>query len=128
MKEFDYYSRNPEKYHDSFAIKRQLIEQIHSEELTTAQREEKLKNASMESIKIAKELNKSYFKESTRLTQEFWFDARESLGYHKWLTSAGVQKLESRAYEEGHAYGYAEVYSKLQDLVGFLEDIRSNFK
>ena len=128
MKEFDYYSRNPEKYHDSFTIKKQLIEQINNEPLTVAQREEKLNEVSKEAIQIAKELNASYFLEASRLDMEFWDDARESLEYKTLLTSAGVQKLESRAYEEGHAYGYAEVYSKLQDLVGFLEDIRKEFK
>ena len=127
MKEFDYYSKNKEKYHDSFTIKRQLTEQINNEPLTVAQREKKLESVSKEAIQIAKELNAPYFLEASRLDMEFWDDARESLEYKSLLTPAGVQKLESKAYEDGHAYGYAEVYSKLQDLVRFLEDIRTDF-
>lgn len=125
MKEFDYYSRNPEKYHDSFSIKKQLIEQINNEPLTVTQREGKLKNVSKEAIQIAKELNAPYFLEASKLDMEFWDDARESLEYKSLLTPTGVQKLESKAYEDGHAYGYAEVYSKLQDL---LEEIKTEFK
>lgn len=128
MKDFDYYSKTDEKYHDSFTIKKQLIEQINNEPLTVAQREERLKGVSKEVIQIAKELNAPYFLEKSRLDMEFWDDARESLEYKTLLTPAGVQKLESKAYEDGHAYGYSSVYERLQDLVGFLEDIRKEFK
>ena len=122
MKNFEYYSDNKEPYHDSFRIKKQLIDQINNEPLTVKEREEKLKEVTKEALTICKELNAPYHLEAQRLDMEFWDDARESLGYVDLLTAEGVQRLESKAYEDGHAYGYPSVYEKLQDLVEFLEE------
>lgn len=55
--------------------------------------------------------------------EEFWKDAREELGYDKFLNADGVSCLESKAYEEGHSAGFSEVFLCLGDLTEFARQI-----
>lgn len=117
----EYWSYEAEK-----AYKRELIDQINSERLTAAEREKELKSVpALVRIKRA-EMDKSANERQQVLDRKFWSDAREELGYPSYLTPKGVEFLEAKAYEDGHAHGYADIFSKLVDLDEFLREMRDH--
>lgn len=63
---------------------------------------------------------KEYHDEEARLMELFWSDAFASLGIPTNHPKAG--KMRSLAWEQGHAYGYSEVYSHLGDIWEVVKD------
>ena len=128
MKDFDYYSTSSHGYHDSYSIKKELKKELDETSLTVEQRKAREAELSKIAMDKAAELNRPYNQEKRRLDMEFWADAREELGYCGYLDAKGVELLEAKAYEDGHSYGYPEIYSKLVDLEQFLSEIRDHIK
>lgn len=128
MREFNYYRTNKYEYHDPYTIKRRLKKELDEKPLTVEDR--KKQESELQSIATAesRKLNQPYYAEQRRLDDEFWADAREEIGYCGYLDEKGVQILEHRAYEDGHSYGYPEIYSKLVDLEQFIDEIRQHIR
>jgi hypothetical protein len=110
-------------YHEEKAYKENLIAEINNKPLTADQREKELDAVKQQVREHVREQNKPYNIAKGALDQEFWADAKSELGYESFLTTAGVEFLESKAYEDGHAYGFPDIFSKLSDLVEFAEKI-----
>lgn len=129
MKEWSYYDKpkNVEYYGYDYqeSYKRDEIKRINDTKLTVSEREVMLINLKQQIREHMRELNEPYNAACRALTAEFWEDARQELGYHLHLTPEGISKLESKAYEEGHAYGYSEVYHHLRELWGFFTSLAS---
>lgn len=56
------------------------------------------------------------------LKQEFWDDARVELGC-QYFADPVWEICCNKAWEDGHAYGYSEVYQELVEIVEFLEQV-----
>lgn len=111
-------------YADKQAYKQELINGINSARLTSAEREKELKQVpAMVRAKCA-EMDKPARERQQMLERKFWSDAREELGYPSYLTPEGVEILEAKAYQDGHAYGYPEIFNHLSDLDEFLYKMR----
>lgn len=123
MKDFDYY-RVPNghywDYESKTAFRKAFIDEINSTPLTAAEREKKLKEVPSLVREKDAEMNKPARDRQVILDAEFWADAREDCGYY----SDAVWKIIcSEAYDQGHAYGYSEIYSKLVDITEFVDKI-----
>lgn len=57
----------------------------------------------------------------------FGIDLRNEYFDSSWMTQQTWDKLYDKAYDDGHAYGYSEVVSKLEDLIEFVNDLRPTF-
>jgi hypothetical protein len=68
-----------------------------------------------------KELRTKYVEETRRLEGLFYNDICEDFGLDP--NSAKSRKIYAKAYEDGHAYGYSEIYSHFQDLLDFVESL-----
>lgn len=110
------------------AYERALIDEINLERLTAAERQEKLREVPKRVREKGNEMDKPPREKQRALDAQFWRDAREEIGYDSYLTQEGVSKFEAKAYEDGHAHGYPEVFSKLQDLDEFLCTVKDHFK
>jgi hypothetical protein len=131
MKDWNYYDTPQAAYFGfeySNNYRQELIARIEQDKLTAEERKEALARVGDQVRKHMRELNQPHNDESVRLLREFWEDARQELGYGDRLESRGVAALEDVAYEEGHAYGLSEVFSRLRDLVSLMEDILANQK
>jgi hypothetical protein len=128
MKDFDYYRDVEAEYHDYFNIKNKMQAELNNTPLTVEERKKREAELGTLARAKAKELNATYHEERNKKTAEFWRDCREDLGYESYLYEEGVRILESKADEDGHSGGYSEVYSKLQELDGFIHEIRRHFK
>lgn len=124
MKDFDYYKTNIHEYPNRFEYRKKLIDEIDNTPLTKEQHKVELDKVDGKVRDWFKEAMKPHSAEASKLDREFWADCREELGYDKYLNETGVAMLERQAYEDGHAYGYSEVFSKLQDLEQFVDEIR----
>jgi len=110
-------------YPDSRAKKAELLAEIANERLTQVERDTK--------IAAVPQLVKTWFSSAVqphyadqqRLTEEFWRDCREDLGYDVFLTKKGVSILEAQAWDEGHANGLPSVYEAASRLAEFAEKI-----
>lgn len=126
MKDWDYYSK-PKAAYFSFeeekAYKQKLTDEINESKMTAAERTKALAELKGKVRQYETEYNKPYKEEQAKLTDEFWADAREELGYESFLDEDGVTALESKAYEDGHSSGYSEVFCVLGNLVEFAEAI-----
>ncbi len=130
MKDWDYYRVPNEEYcsyEQEQEILKQLIEEINNTPLTALEREKRLKDVKRIVREKVAEIEAPAKEKQAKLTEEFWQDARDDLGYSDWLTPEGQSKLESKAYEEGHSSGYLEVYYKLTELSDFLSDMKNHF-
>lgn len=127
MKNWEYY-KEPKGivyfgYHEEKAFREGLIAEINDKKLTADQRKKELDDVNKRVREHVIEQNKPYNIAKGALNQEFWADARAELGYESFLTTAGVEYLESKAYEDGHSSGHSEIFSKLGDLIEFAEKI-----
>jgi hypothetical protein len=127
MKSWEYY-REPKGikfygFNEQKAYKDELIAQINDQPLTADQRTRELATVNRRATDHFKEKNKPYNVAKTALVNEFWVDARAELRYENFLTTEGVAFIELKAYEDGHAHGFGDIYSKLTDLVEFAEKI-----
>ncbi len=114
-------------YEAEKAYKQALIDQINSDRLTAAERDEKLKSVPAMVRAKRSEMDKRARERQLALDTKFWSDAREELGYPSYLTARGVEFLEAKAYEDGHAFGYSDVFGKLVDLDEFLRGVMDHF-
>ena len=131
MKDFAYYSTPKTKYfgyEEEVAYKQSLLDEINDTPMTAKKREKALADVKQRVREHVAEQNKPYNEEQKKLTQEFWEDARDELGYTAFLSVKAQQALEYLAYERGHSSGYAEVYCQLQDFAEFAKAIADNPK
>lgn len=63
-----------------------------------------------------------YNAESCRLNAKFEEDALAEVGL---ANHPKKSLIFSRAYADGHAYGYSEVFNKLQDLADFVAELEA---
>lgn len=127
MKDFEYYSNPTAEYYPNIKeYKQKMIDEINQSKMTAVERELAL----AELPKLVREhriaVNKPYQEEKAKLTDEFWKDAREELGYEKILNKEGVQALESMAWEDEHAHGFASVFARLEELTDFVKVLVKN--
>lgn len=62
----------------------------------------------------------AYRQERQRLEEEFYFDALNEVGV---AGDAAAHVIFSKAYDEGHASGHAEVLSRLRSLTHFIHEV-----
>lgn len=62
----------------------------------------------------------TYNAEVRRISDEFYQDCCDELGLDP--RAASSEKLFQKAYEDGHGYGYTEVYNNLVDLQAFVNE------
>ncbi len=120
MKDWKYYSICQAEFHSLSTLQSEMRNEINNQRLTLPEREAKfsaVKDKARETIKVR---NKPYLEEQSRLKEEFWHDARVELAYTSLLNGEGTRLLEAKAWEDGHANGFSEVYSHLQDLSDFV--------
>lgn len=131
MKDWSYYEKpqGVEYYGYDYREKYKAdeIRRINDTKLTTHERAALLDQLKAKIREHMRELNEPYNAACRDLAVEFWEDARQELGYCQHLTPEGVSKLESQAYEEGHAYGYSEVYHHLRELWDFFISLSSEY-
>lgn len=128
MKHFDYYSTISTPWPNQIERARERRKEIDDTPMTQAQRVNAHSLVITEVREWFKEAVKPYNQEKARLNAEFWADCREELGYDEFLTDWGVRLVEAEAYERGHSYGYAEIFSALIILVQFVETLKGQFK
>jgi len=120
---WDYYRVSNEHYWGykaREAFRTALKESINSTPLTAAEREEKLKEIPSLVREEEAKVNEAPRERQSQLTEEFWDDCRAELGDYP---AAAWEIIRSEAYEQGHSYGYSEVYSKLTDITSFVDRI-----
>jgi len=125
MKSFGYYKQTNLPYFGRFDSDygKKLIKEINDSSMTSQERIDALNGVDVKVRDYCKELNKPYNDAKDRLEAEFWKDAREDLGYTDFLNEVGVSTLESKAWEDGHAYGFHDVYLHLSELTDFARKI-----
>lgn len=123
MKDFDYYKTTKTPWPRQKDIIRELISELDNIPMTKSERLEKEIEAAQRGEILYKEKFKEYQLESNKLKDEFWRDCREELGYDSFLTKRGCEILESKAWEDGHSYGFSEVYNHLCELSDFADQI-----
>lgn len=119
MKPWDQYKAK-ERYPDRVLVVREYMKERMSAlddiPMTKSQREKAEKDLAEEAQKHYQERRQIYKDSLSAALQEFWNDAREELGYDAFLDAEGMQMIEGKAWEDGHSYGYSEVFSHLKDL------------
>ena len=125
MKDFDYYNKPTAEYPDINEYKREYRIAIEAAAMTTAERKEALDGISKKARAWFEKESKPYRDEQARLDSEFWDDCRKDLGYREFLSEKASDAVESKAWEDGHANGYSEVYCHLCDLVELARKIVS---
>lgn len=68
-----------------------------------------------------KEKRSEYRHETARLKHLFYEDLCEEFGLP--AASKRSTKIFEKAWEDGHAYGFSEVYGKFSNLVEFLDSL-----
>lgn len=127
MKPWNEYKVDTEKfpYPSRREYRKKLQQELDEQPLTKAARQEAEKDLDRLSREWFNEAIKPHQAEDQRLTAMFWEDAREELGYRKYLNSAQIGALEAKAYEDGHAHGFSSIFEQLTDLDEFLTTIFS---
>jgi len=126
MKDWKYYSNPPAPYFtytEDKAWRKERMDAIDNSKMTRAEREAAVNGLAKEAAEFAKEYNKEYYEQLSRLDKEFWADAREELRYEEFLSPSAVGKLEYKAYEDGHSSGYSEIHYHLQSFSDFVREI-----
>ena len=70
---------------------------------------------------------KAYQSALNARSARFGVDLYEEYFDPSWMTQQTWDKIYDKAWDEGHAYGYGEVASKLDSIVDFLNEIRQTF-
>lgn len=117
MKDFDYYSKPTAEYPDINEYKREYRIAIDAAAMTSAERKEALDGINKKAREWFDIAAKPYRDEQSRLDGEFWDDCRNELGYREFLSEKAWNAIESKAWDDGHAGGYSDVYFHLCDLV-----------
>ena len=131
MKDWDYYQTPVGVELVTYAyrdiLSNQMRQAINDAPLTATDRDMKLKSLKADVMAIVVERNKPYHAAVAALKEEFWTDCREELGYQKRLSPKAVAILEQKAWDDGHDMGYSEVFSKLEELVEFADQMIDGF-
>lgn len=128
MKDFEYYKNVGVELLREKGLLADAIALLDNVPMTKAERE-KAENQAKEEVKeIYKKNRAEYSKAEQSLTDEFWKDCRKELNYGSYLTDKGCSLLESKAWEDGHAYGFSEVYNHLVDLDELIYTIKDEIK
>ncbi len=128
MKSWEYYNENPHAYPRSREFKDKLLADIANQRLTEAERQAALADVPRHVNERIKAAAAPYNAHAAKLEAEFWDDAREELGYEKFLLPAGVSALEYEAYQHGHSAGFCEIYGCLCDLSALAKVLVENKK
>lgn len=129
MKDFDYYRYRADEVLPSLSEKkRELIYDIDQQRLTAEERRVALADAPIKARAWFNEAIKPYREAERKLQEEFWADCREDLGYDKFLGPKGVAALEGKAWEDGHAHGFYDVYNHLSELCDLVVVLFSDHK
>lgn len=119
MKPWDQYKAK-ERYPDRVLVVGEYMKERMSAlddiPMTKSQREKAEKDLAEEAEKYYQERRQIYKDSLGAALQEFWNDARKDLGYDAFLDAGGMKIIESKAWEDGHSYGYSGVFSRLEDL------------
>jgi hypothetical protein len=73
-------------------------------------------------MSVYKDELERYRNNTNNLQQEFWDDARVELGCQSYTTSVW-ELCCNKAWVDGHAYGYSEVYQELTEIVEFVDQV-----
>lgn len=124
---YDKYKVDIEKYPypDKAEYKKKLLTELNSEHLTKAEYDTRYNKLYEPLNAWYKEQAEIYYSQENELRDLFWEDARQELGYDKYLTKNGVRILEEKAWADGHAHGYQEVFYHLVELDTFLINIKN---
>lgn len=127
MKDWSEYEVNADKFPYPLPrnYEKQLQAELDEKPLSKAARVEAEKAIKPQARAWFAEQVKPYNQEKARLSTMFWEDAREDLGYAHW-NEGQINAVEGKAYDDGHAYGFSEIYSKLVDLVEFVKQFLSH--
>ncbi len=132
MKDWDYYQTpvgiDPFTYNDRNRYRKQLLDEINDEPLSAFVRNSRIKDLPNKVTAYAQERNRPYHAAVAALKEEFWTDCREELGYQKRLGPKAVATLEQKAWDDGHDLGYSEIFSKLEELVDFVNEMIDGLK
>lgn len=121
MKDWEYYSSPKAEYFSFSDVKREIKKQIDATPMTAEERRHAIADLGARARRIIDEKNKPYNEQQAALDAEFWRDAREEIGYGESLNEKQIGVIERKAWSDGHAHGYCEVFIHLQELSDFLD-------
>ena len=127
MKDFDENISRVEMVSE-MEIRRELRREIANKPMTESERETAINQSILRARGLAAEANAKHHDDQNRLTELFWHDCREDLGYDRFLTDDGIGTLEAEAWDRGHSAGYSEVYQCLIRLCEFVEKLVKGIK
>ena len=119
MKPWDQYKPKEEYPNRNSVVSEYVVERMSALDdipMTKSQRTKAEKDLEEEAKKYYQEQRQIYHNSLAAARQDFWNDARNDLGYDVFLDEEGMQIIEYKAWEDGHSYGYSEVFSRLKDL------------
>lgn len=128
MQPFDYYIENPYKLPDRFKWRQDARRIIDNTPMTVAEREAAYAGMSANEREWFQTASKDHREFETARKEEFWRDCRTDMGYCEWLTTKGIELVENKAWEDGHADGYSNVHTHLEMIIDFLRDMRPHIK
>lgn len=70
--------------------------------------------------RVAYSALEAYRKEQKRIDEEFYQDCCDELGIDP--KAASSEKLFQKAYQDGHGFGYENIYTHLVDLDAFVNE------
>ena len=122
--DFDKYNDCGVPYPNTYQKKQELREVVDNTPMTTADRDKALKQ-------IAKQVdewyrNHPYHEARQALTEQFWKDCREDIGYTQFLTQRGCEALEANAWDRCHDSGFYAVYWELAELAELAKVLTQN--
>jgi hypothetical protein len=123
MKDFGYYNKPTAEYPDTYAYKKQLRAEIDALEMTAEERRKAIDGIGKKARAWFDVAAKPYLDEQSRLDAEFWDDCRKELKYREFLNPKACDAIETKAWDDGHAHGYSEVYLCLCDLIALARKI-----
>lgn len=104
------------------AYRKPLLAPIREMRLTESERIAAIAEVDKQVVAHFDELDRPYYDEKARLRDEFWRDAREELGYTKYLSENAVKLVETQA-EELTSESYRDIFASLYDTLEFVRAI-----
>ena len=123
MKSFDYYNGKHLEWNRP-PIKPKISNDPCSEEIYKYAREKEAYDLAFYDYSVKK---KEYQDKILDLKEEFWNDARLQLLCQSYPDRVW-EKVCAKAWEDGHAYGFHEVYQELCELTDFVDQIIEDIK
>lgn len=121
MKDWSYYY-TPVRSKRLTHAERQIYRDSQTEPILDALMTERDRRAALDAVHkqvVAHfdEVERPYFDELKELREEFWRDARQELGYTRFLTEEAVKLVEFQAEELSEDADYENIYASLYDVV-----------